>query len=162
MLSNSCIVWQVCALVNRNPNHEIIKKNYSCFSGNFSFCYYAAGQQKDARPNIIFILADDMGYGDLSCYGNKIIQTPNIDKLAAEGIRFTQAYAGSAVSSPSRCALLTGKHTGHTTVRDNFAKKGGLPGLKNGNPIRRMHLLPQDTTIATILAAKGYKNVYSQ
>ena len=117
----------------------------------------AIGQHKNTKPNIIFILADDMGYGDLACYGNKVIQTPNIDKLAAEGIRFAQAYAGSAVSSPSRCALLTGKHTGHTTVRDNFAKKGGLPGLKNGNPIRRMHLLPQDTTIATILAAKGYK-----
>ena len=117
----------------------------------------AAGQQKDTRPNIIFILADDMGYGDLSCYGNKVIQTPNIDKLAAEGIRFTQAYAGSAVSSPSRCALLTGKHTGHATVRDNFAKKGGLPGLKNGNPIRRMHLLPQDTTIGTILSEAGYR-----
>ena len=133
------------------------KKIIPAFLGISAFAITAAGQQKDDRPNIIFILADDMGYGDLSCYGNKIIQTPNIDKLAAEGIRFTQAYAGSAVSSPSRCALLTGKHTGHTTVRDNFAKKGGLPGLKNGNPIRRMHLLPQDTTIATILAAKGYK-----
>ena len=133
------------------------KKIIPAFLGISAFAITAAGQQKDARPNIIFILADDMGYGDLSCYGNKIIQTPNIDKLAVEGIRFTQAYAGSAVSSPSRCALLTGKHTGHTTVRDNFAKKGGLPGLKNGNPIRRMHLLPQDTTIATILAAKGYK-----
>lgn len=133
------------------------KKIIPAFLGISAFAITAAGQQKDARPNIIFILADDMGYGDLSCYGNKIIQTPNIDKLAAEGIRFTQAYAGSAVSSPSRCALLTGKHTGHTTVRDNFAKIGGLPGLKNGNPIRRMHLLPQDTTLATILSAVGYK-----
>lgn len=109
------------------------------------------------QPNIIFILADDMGYGDLSCYGNQVIQTPNIDKLAEEGIRFTQAYAGSAVSSPSRCALLTGMHTGHTTIRDNFAKKGGLPGLKNGNPIRRMHIQERDTTIATILREVGYK-----
>ncbi|NLO71185.1 MAG: sulfatase-like hydrolase/transferase [Porphyromonadaceae bacterium] len=116
-----------------------------------------AAQKAETPPNIIFILADDMGYGDLSSYGNKVIQTPNIDKLAEEGIRFTQAYAGSAVSSPSRAALLTGKHTGNTTIRDNFAKKGGLPGLKNGNPIRRMHLLPQDTTIATILSAVGYK-----
>jgi arylsulfatase A-like enzyme len=109
------------------------------------------------RPNIIFILADDMGYGDLSCYGSEIIKTPNIDKLAKEGIRFTQSYAGSAVSSPSRCALLTGKHTGHTTIRDNFAQKGGLPGLKNQSQIRRMNLLPQDTTIATILSVAGYK-----
>ena len=131
---------------------------FPAFVGLTTFAFPASGQkQKDTRPNIIFILADDMGYGDLACYGNKIIQTPNIDKLAAEGIRFTQAYAGSAVSSPSRCALLTGKHTGHGTVRDNFAKKGGLTGLKNGNTIRRMHLLPEDTTIATILSAVGYK-----
>lgn len=116
-----------------------------------------AQTQKETRPNIIFILADDMGYGDLSCYGNKIIKTPNIDKLAKEGIRFTQAYAGSAVSSPSRCSLLTGKHTGHSTIRDNFAKKGGITGFKNGNTIRRANILPEDTTIATILSASGYK-----
>lgn len=117
----------------------------------------AGAQVEEVRPNIIFILADDMGYGDLGCYGNEIIQTPHIDKLAKEGIRFTQSYAGSAVSSPSRCALLTGKHTGHTTIRDNFAQEGGLPGFKNQSPIRRMSLLPQDTTIATILGAAGYK-----
>ncbi len=116
-----------------------------------------AQQQKESRPNIVFILADDMGYGDLACYGNKVIKTPNIDRLAKDGIRFTSAYAGSAVSSPSRCALLTGKHTGHTTIRDNFAKQGGLPGLKNGNPIRRANLLLNDTTIGTILSAAGYK-----
>lgn len=117
----------------------------------------AGAQVTEVRPNIIFIMADDMGYGDLSCYGNEIIKTPNIDKLAKEGIRFTQSYAGSAVSSPSRCALLTGKHTGHTTIRDNFAQEGGLPGFKNQSPIRRMSLLPQDTTIGTILSAAGYK-----
>ncbi|MHB9056700.1 MAG: sulfatase-like hydrolase/transferase [Paludibacteraceae bacterium] len=116
-----------------------------------------AKENKDLRPNIIFILADDMGYGDLACYGNKIIKTPNIDKLASEGIRFTQAYAGSGVSAPSRCSLLTGKHTGHTTIRDNFAKRGGLTGLKNGNTIRRASILPEDTTIATILNAAGYR-----
>ena len=116
-----------------------------------------AKEQKDTRPNIIFILADDMGYGDLSCYGNKIVRTPNVDKLAQTGIRFTQAYAGSAVSSPSRCSLLTGKHTGHATIRDNFAKKGGIVGLKNGNPIRRVNIQPEDTTIATILSVAGYK-----
>lgn len=114
-------------------------------------------EHKDTRPNIILILADDMGYGDLGCYGNKIIKTPNIDKLAETGVRFTQAYSGSAVSSPSRCSLLTGKHTGHTTIRDNFAKQGGMTGLKNGNTIRRANILPEDTTIATILSASGYK-----
>jgi len=70
----------------------------------------ADGQQK---PNIVFILADDLGYGDLGCYGQKRIATPNIDRLAAEGIRFTQFYAGSTVCAPSRCVLMTGLHVGH-------------------------------------------------
>lgn len=117
----------------------------------------AQAKKNTKQPNIIFILADDMGYGDLACYGNKVVRTPNIDKLAGEGMRFTSAYAGSAISSPSRCALLTGKHTGHTTIRNNFCQSGGLPGLKNGSPIRRMHLLPQDSTIATVLGSAGYR-----
>ena len=131
---------------------------FPAFVGLTTFTLPANGQkQKDVRPNIIFILADDMGYGDLACYGNQIIKTPNIDKLAKEGVRFTNAYAGSAVSSPSRCSLLTGKHTGHTTIRDNFAKKGGITGLKNGNKIQRANILAEDTTIATILSAAGYR-----
>ena len=65
------------------------------------------------RPNIIFILADDMGYGDLACYGNQYIQTPNIDRLARTGTSFTQAYAGSGISSPSRCSLMTGTSWRH-------------------------------------------------
>ena len=117
-----------------------------------------ANEKKEAeRPNIIFILADDMGYGDLSCYGNKDIETPHIDKLAQTGTRFTQCYAGSAISSPSRCALMTGKNTGNTTIRNNFCEAGGIEGLKGQNMIRRMHLLPNDTTIATVLSAAGYK-----
>lgn len=75
------------------------------------------------KPNIIFILADDLGYGDLSCYGQKKFTTPNIDKLSKEGIRFTQAYAGTAVCAPSRSALFTGLHTGHTPIRGNLAVK---------------------------------------
>jgi arylsulfatase A-like enzyme len=71
------------------------------------------------KPNVIFILADDLGYGDLGCYGQKEIQTPHLDHLAAEGMRFTSHYAGSTVCAPSRCALMTGKHTGHCTVRGN-------------------------------------------
>lgn len=77
----------------------------------------AAG--KTQKPNIIFILCDDMGYGDLACYGQKYIQTPNIDRMAQEGMRFTQAYAGSPVSAPSRAALMTGQHSGHGHVRGN-------------------------------------------
>ena len=71
------------------------------------------------RPNIIFILCDDMGYGDLGCYGQQRIETPNLDRMAEEGMRFTQAYAGSPVSAPSRASFMTGQHTGHTHVRGN-------------------------------------------
>jgi arylsulfatase A len=71
------------------------------------------------QPNIIYILADDLGYGDLGCYGQEIIKTPNLDRMAAEGIRFTQHYSGSTVCAPSRSCLLEGKHTGHTYVRGN-------------------------------------------
>ncbi|TCC92349.1 arylsulfatase [Pedobacter frigiditerrae] len=75
--------------------------------------------QKQSKPNIVFILADDLGYGDLSCFGQKKFSTPNIDKLAAKGIKFTQFYAGTSVCAPSRSSLLSGQHTGHTYVRGN-------------------------------------------
>src|SRR5207249_9871338 len=74
---------------------------------------------RQSPPNIIFILADDLGYGDLGCFGQKKIRTPNLDRMAAEGMRFTQPYAGNAVCAPSRCVLLTGKHPGHAWIRDN-------------------------------------------
>jgi arylsulfatase A len=74
-------------------------------------------------PNIIFIVADDLGYGDVSCYGQQRFQTPNIDRLATEGMKFTQGYAGTAVCSPSRSSFFTGQHTGHTPVRGNLAVK---------------------------------------
>src|SRR2546421_7281357 len=74
-------------------------------------------------PNVVFILADDLGYGELGCYGQKKIQTPNIDLLAKEGMRFTQCYSGSHVCAPSRSTLMTGLHTGHTPIRAN----GGDP-----------------------------------
>ena len=88
----------------------------------------AAAQGAPARPgpNVIFILADDLGYGDLGCYGQQRIQTPNLDRMAAEGIRFTQAYSGSTVCAPSRCCLMTGKHTGHATVRGNRKPELGM------------------------------------
>ena len=78
----------------------------------------AAGAQGQ-KPNIIYIMCDDMGYGDLGCYGQQYIATPNIDRLASQGMRFTQAYAGSPVSAPSRATFMTGQHTGHTHVRGN-------------------------------------------
>lgn len=83
----------------------------------------AQGQAQ--KPNIIFILCDDMGYGDLGCYGQQYIATPNLDRMATEGMRFTQAYAGSPVSAPSRATLMTGQHTGHTHVRGNKEWRSG-------------------------------------
>ena len=71
------------------------------------------------RPNIIFILSDDLSWGDLGCYGQRDIQTPNIDRLAAEGMRFTNAYAGNSVCAPSRSCLMQGLHPGHARVRNN-------------------------------------------
>ena len=71
------------------------------------------------KPNIIFILADDLGYGDLGCYGQQVIQTSRLDQMAREGMRFTDAYAGSTVCAPSRCCLMTGKDTGHAHIRGN-------------------------------------------
>lgn len=120
---------------------------------------FASDKQSHEKPNIVFIIADDMGYGDLACYGNDVVKTPNIDRLAREGVRFTQAYAGSAVSSPSRCCLLTGKNSGHSRIRDNFAKAGGIVGDKNGQPIRRIALQKNDTTLALMLHKEGYHSI---
>jgi arylsulfatase A len=83
----------------------------------------ASGHAAEVRPNIVFILADDLGVGDLGCYGQKKIKTPHIDRLAAEGMRFTRFYSGSPVCAPSRCTLMTGKHQGHAYIRDNRAVK---------------------------------------
>ena len=93
------------------------------------------------KPNFIYILADDLGYGDLGCYGQKTLKTPNLDRMAAEGMRFTRHYAGSTVCAPSRCVLLTGLHTGHARIR------GNSPGL----------LTDDDVTIAHVLRRAGYR-----
>jgi arylsulfatase A-like enzyme len=97
------------------------------------------------KPNIIFILADDLGYGDLGCYGQKRVDTSNIDRLAAEGMRFTNCYAGSTVCAPSRSCLMTGTHTGHTRIRGNSSPSG------------RVALRPEDTTVAEVLKKAGYR-----
>lgn len=93
------------------------------------------------KPNVIWMMADDLGYGDLGCYGQKTIQTPNIDKLAAQGLRFTGAYAGCTVCAPSRSCLMTGLNTGHTPIRCNV---GGAP------------LLPEERTVANLFKDAGY------
>ena len=101
----------------------------------------AAGRASSGKPNIIFIMVDDLGYGHLGCYGQEKIRTPNLDRMAAEGTKFTQVYAGHCVCAPSRSVLMTGKHTGHTSVRGN----GGGSAL-----------LPEDTTVAEVLKKAGY------
>lgn len=102
------------------------------------------------KPNIIYILADDMGIGDVGCYGQTIIATPTIDSLAASGIRFTHHYSGSTVSAPSRCALLTGKHTGNASVRGNAGAQ------HTQDPFYDIPLPAEDLTIAEILQQQGY------
>ena len=97
-------------------------------------------------PNVIFILADDLGYGDLSCNGQTHFETPNIDQLAAQGMQFARHYSGSSVCAPSRCSLLTGLHTGHTTVRGNAERRpeGQVP-------------MPEGTfTVAELMKEAGY------
>ena len=81
------------------------------------------------RPNVVVFLADDLGYGELGCYGQKKILTPRLDKMASEGLRFTNAYSGNAVCAPSRCSLMTGLHQGHAWVRDNrtYGVEGQTP-----------------------------------
>lgn len=100
----------------------------------------AQNQQQTAKPNVVFIIADDMGYGDLSCYGQKKFDTPNIDKVALHGMRLTQCYSGTTVSAPSRSSLLTGLHTGHTVVRGNMEvePEGQFPIPAETNTIFKM------------------------
>jgi arylsulfatase A-like enzyme len=103
--------------------------------------------QKSLKPNIIFILADDLGYGDIGCYGQQKISTPNIDKLSKMGVKFTQFYTGTAVCAPARSSFMTGQHTGHTPVRGNktFAPEGQTP------------LHDSVVTIAMLLREAGYE-----
>src|SRR5579885_1347060 len=93
----------------------------------------------DRPPNVIFILADDLGYGDLGCYGQEKIHTPELDRMAHEGMRWTQFYAGDTVCAPSRCVLMTGLHTGHCYIRGNA----------------RVNLRPEDTTVAEVFKRAG-------
>ena len=86
----------------------------------------------DRKPNIIFLLADDLGYGDVGAFGQKKIRTPNIDRLAAEGMKLTQHYAGNNVCAPSRCVLMTGKHPGHAFIRNNGNAKALDPKWDEG------------------------------
>lgn len=112
--------------------------------------HVTAADQPSIRPNIIFLMADDMGWGDAGCYGQKHIQTPYIDDFASQGIRFTDVYAGASVCAPSRSVLMTGQHLGHTRVRGNSGMVGGI------GEQRRVPLGPEDVTVAMLLKHAGY------
>ena len=103
----------------------------------------AAKAQKVHPPNIVLIIADDLGYGDLGCFGQKVLKTPRIDRMASEGMRFTHFYAGSTVCAPSRSVLMTGRHMGRTVVR--------------GNSTRPVILRPEDPNLASLLKSAGYR-----
>jgi arylsulfatase A-like enzyme len=112
----------------------------------FAFVTLAVCAAPATRPNLIWIMADDLGYGELGCYGQKVIQTPQLDRMAHEGLRFTQFYAGATVCAPSRSVLMTGLHQGHTPVRGNAGKD---------NPAAQA-LRPGDITVADTLKKAGY------
>lgn len=133
-------------------------KTFFCFILMFPVFVFA-GQ----KPNIIYILADDLGYAELGCFGQEKIETPNIDALAAGGMRFTQHYSGAPVCAPSRCVLLTGKHLGHAQIRgnDEWAERGDVwnfeamakdPNLEGQRPLK-----PGTQTIGTLLQQAGFK-----
>src|SRR5688500_14664596 len=107
----------------------------------------AATHAAARKPNIIFILADDLGYGDIGAYGQKKIRTPNLDRLASEGMKLTQHYSGNAVCAPSRCVFMTGRHSGRALVRDN----------REARPEGQFPLPANGTTLARLLQAGGYR-----
>ena len=118
--------------------------------------------KKNENPNIIYILADDLGYGEVGVYGQKIIETPNIDSLAEKGILFTDHYSGSPVCAPSRSVLMTGQHSGHTYIRDNgeWNERGNVWSFQSmlDNPeLEGQRPLPDSTlTVANVLQKNGY------
>ncbi|MCD6394241.1 MAG: arylsulfatase [Planctomycetes bacterium] len=118
--------------------------------GSFPEQAFAFGGEK---PNIIFIMADDLGYADLGCYGQKFIKTPHVDRMATEGLKFTQCYAGAVVCAPSRSVLMTGQHTGHTRIRGNKGVNTPPHDGQNG----RIPLRPEDFTVAKLLQNAGYR-----
>lgn len=112
--------------------------------------FQANADDKPSRPNVVFILADDLGWGDVGCYGQTKIKTPSIDRLALEGMRFTTAYSGNAVCAPSRCCLMTGKHPGHAYIRDNRQWK---PDVQWSGQVP----IPEGAiTLPTLFKKKGY------
>lgn len=115
-------------------------KDKLLLAGYISTAFSVGVLAKDVKPNVVFIIADDLGYGDLSCYGQKKFLTPNIDEVALQGMRLTQAYSGTTVSAPSRSSLITGQHSGHTPIRGNreIEPEGQFPIPANTNTIFKL------------------------
>lgn len=124
----------------------MINKIYSSGLCALIFASCSGNKQEVASPNVIFILADDLGYGDLGCYGQTRISTPNLDRMAAEGMQFMQHYAGSTVSAPSRAALMTGRHTGHAQIRGN----------KEIEPEGQQPMEAETYTLGKLMQSAGY------
>lgn len=123
--------------------------------------YSCTSKQETPKPNIIYIMCDDLGYQDVACYGQQRILTPNLDKMASEGMLFTQAYSGSPVSAPSRASFMTGQHTGHTEVRGNKEYWKDVPMMKYGenDDFSRVGQHPYDTAhiiLPEIMKLNGY------
>jgi len=127
-------------------------KKMSCLLVSVLFATQVFAQS----PNIVFILADDLGYADIGVNGQKLMLTPNIDALAKEGVTFTDFHAGAPVCSPSRSVLITGLHTGHTTIRGNATKQGGLAGSKGKQKVYRANLAKDDFTVGKLMRESGY------
>jgi arylsulfatase A len=113
---------------------------------------------EQTRPNIVFIMADDLGYGELGCYGQKLIKTPRIDELAQGGLRFTDFHCGAPVCAPSRCVLMTGKHLGHAAIRNNrqLTKQSPEYRKEDGEFPGNQPLPLSEVTVAQLLKAQGY------
>ncbi|WP_428303924.1 arylsulfatase [Lacipirellula sp.] len=124
---------------------SLLLTSLSAFAASFPEAALAATLASGEKPNIVLILVDDLGYGALGCYGQKLVATPNIDRMAAEGLRFTDAYSGGPVCASSRCVLMTGVHGGHARVRGNG--DAAMPGLS---------LLASDVSLPRVMKDAGY------
>lgn len=149
---------QIINGTKKETNHE---KNRNLYR-TVRFRFIGQSQVKESRPNVIYIIMDDLGYGDIGCYGSEKIETPNIDRLYKDGISFTQHYTGSPVSAPARCVLMTGMHSGHAQIRanDEMAYRGAImnydsmyvhPGLEGQYPLKA-HTM----TLGRMMQQAGY------
>ena len=110
------------------------------------FSIFGQAVSQERKPNVVFVLADDLGYRELGCFGQELIATPNLDRLAQQGMRLTQHYSGNAVCAPSRCVLMTGKHPGHADIRSN-----------KGTPPEGQEPMPSgEVTLAELMQEQGY------